>query len=79
MPDPGGPPLWVGLTVDELKDLVKYSAAELCRVYSLKSKEPTERFRYSPLDTEIKFWEQAHDNHFRWLREKSAKPIGFAG
>lgn len=70
-PNPDGSPLWIGLSIAELQNLIRYSAAELRRVYELRAQLAQERFRYYPaVEAEIKFWERCHDNHFAWLRNK---------
>lgn len=73
-PDPGGPNLWAYLSLEEIKDLIKFSAGELCRVYDLKSREPQKRFHYNAaLEAEIKLCEAAHDSHWSWFRERSSE------
>lgn len=71
-PNPGGPPIWTGLSIEDIKELIKFSSGELCRCYAQKAKESLHKFRYNPkLEAEIKAWEQAHDIHWSWLKAKT--------
>lgn len=71
-PNPGGAPLWVGLSIEEIKELIKFSTGELCRCHAQKERESLGKFQYNhALELEIKFYERAQDNHFSWLRDRT--------
>lgn len=67
--------LWTGLTVEEVRELIAFSAAQLKRVHALRAEEEQHpAWRRNPaLMAEIKAWNRAHDLHWEWLSEIEAR------
>ncbi len=67
--------LWTGLALAEARELIKFSAEQLKRVYALREQEKElPAWRRNPgLVAEAKAWEQAHDQHWTWAREIEAR------
>lgn len=71
-PNPGGPPLWTGLALEDIKALIKFSAAELGRCHDERAKLNAEKYQFSrAVELEIEFWERTHDLHWQILRERT--------
>ena len=67
-------PLWAGLTMQDVQELIRCDRDELERLYKLQSEARqiagsvrlAEEIR---LDTLIQGWEHAQDAHWSWYRE----------
>ena len=75
-PDPpAGPPLWSGLSVEDIHELIRGDVAELKRLHARKSQDdllPAWK-RDMAIRHEIAAIEHAHDQHFAWLKEIEAR------
>lgn len=78
---PSGPPLWSGLSLDDVRELIRDDVAELKRLYALKAADdelPPEQRRIQ-IRAEISAIETAHDQHFAWMKEIAARESRAAG
>jgi hypothetical protein len=76
-PAKNGPNLWSNLTIEEIREYIRFSHDELRRVYAIKAQqEATHCFVNNAVLKEIAFWEAAHDNHFDWLKAKTGVTRG---
>ena len=67
----GGRPLWASISLEEIQELIRHSAAELKRAYDKKSQLTAEQLKYNlKLQAEIRLLEQAHDEHWKWYRAR---------
>lgn len=76
-----GPPLWSGLSVEDVSELLRTDVCELRRLHARKAADdllpPWQR---NPLlATEISAREKAHDQHFAWLKDIEARESRPAG
>jgi hypothetical protein len=70
-----GPNLWAGLDPSDIHEMLREDVAELNRLYARKKQcEALPAWKRSYLlEVEIAAREQAHDNHWTWLRDVEAR------